>query len=164
MNLILNNIKGLGIHLLMTIFSIILTVIYVMISPVYGSKAVAILILVCLYVVYILIYLKLSCYLKLENDKRNDYLVGIFSFIVGIGIWGFTIYYSQCSIIYISEEVAEYWIPYNVYTFPSWLFIYGQKNPLILLLGSLSPGILLSIGMKIRRYKCKLNEVWKCLY
>lgn len=153
MNLILNNIKGLSIHLLMTICSTILVLICVMISPIYPSQLAAILISVCFYLAYILIYLKLSCFLQLENNKRNDYLVGILSLIIGISIWGFTIYYSQCSMIYISEEVAEYWIPYNVYIFPSWLFIYGQKNPFILLLGSLSPGILLSIGMKIRRYK-----------
>lgn len=153
MTLILNNIKGLGIHLLMAIFSVILVLIAVMMSPIYGSQWVVILTLVCLYLVYILVYMKLSCCLKLEINKKNDYFVGILSLIIGIGIWGLTIYQNQSAIAYASEEISEYWIPYNVYIFPSWLFLYGQNNPLLKLLGSLSPGVLLSAGMKIKRYK-----------
>lgn len=156
MNLILNNIKGLGIHLLMTIFSLILVLIAVTMSPILGSQWVAVLTLVCLYMVYILVYMKLSCCLKLESNKIKDYLVGVLSLIIGIGIWGLTIYQSQCAIVYIAEEVSVYWIPYNMYIFPSWLLLYGQNNSLIQLLGSLSPAVLLSIGMKIRRYSCKL--------
>lgn len=151
MTLILNNIKGLGIHLLMSIFSVLLVLMAIMLSPIYGSKWIAILTLVCLYLVYIGVYIKLSYCLKLESHKRNDYLVGILSLIIGVGIWGLAVYYSQCTMSHISEEVSAYWAPYNVYIFPSWPLLYGQKKPFILLLGSLSPGVLLTVGMKIRR-------------
>ena len=153
MDLILNNLKGLGIHLLMSILSIILTGICVMLSPIYGSQVVAIIVIVFMYITYLVIYLKLSNCLKLESNKRNDYMVGLLAFIVGLGIWGLSIYYSGCSINYISESLAAYWIPYNVYIFAGWVFLYGQENALILLLGSLSPIILLSVGIKIKRYR-----------
>ena len=158
MDLILNNLKGLGIHLLMSVLSIILTLVGVMLSPIYSSQVIAITVAVFVYIIYLVIYLKLSNCLKLENNKRNDYMVGVLAFIVGLGIWGLSIYYSGCSMNYISESQAIYWMPYNVYIFAGWVFLYGQENALILLLGSLSPIILLSVGMKIRRYKYRLNK------
>lgn len=44
MDLILNNLKGLGIHLLMSMLSIILILIGVMLSPIYSSQAIAIIV------------------------------------------------------------------------------------------------------------------------
>ena len=158
MDLFLNNLKGLGTHLLMSIFSIILILLCIAVSPIYSSQIIAVIMVAFLYIVYLVIYLKLSNCLKLETNKKNDYVVGVLAFLIGIGIWGLSIYYSGCSMNYISESAAVYWIPYNVYIFPSWLFLYGQENPLILLLGSLSPVALLSVGMKIKRYRYKLEK------
>ena len=118
----------------------------------------AVIMVALLYIAYLLIYLKLSHCLKLETNKKHDYMVGILAFLSGVVIWGVSIYYSGCAMNDISESVAEYWMPYNAYIFPSWLFVYGQENPLILLLGSLSPVVLLSAGMKIKRYKFQLNK------
>ena len=151
MDLLLNNVKGFGIHVLMSIVSVLLLAVSVGLSPFYGSQGLSIFVLICLYGLYIVIYLKLCCWLKLENNKKNDYLIGLLSIVVGIGIWAYAAYSTPLG--YISEELAPQWRLYNIYTFPSWIVMYGQKNPFILLLGSLSPGVLLLMGIRIRRYK-----------
>lgn len=158
MDLVLNNIKGLAIHLLMSVVSILLVLLLIMASPIYSSQITAIVMIVVLCLTYLLIYLKLTRCLNLETNKMNDYLVGLLAFLIGIAIWGLSIHYSKGSIHYIPEELEVYWMPYNAYIFPSWFMLYGQENPLFRLLGSLSPAVLLTAGMKIKRYRGKLNQ------
>ncbi len=153
MNLVVNNLKGLGIQLVMSILAFILTTVAYMILTIYNSQIIPIIVTVLLYICYLIIYLKLSTCLKLDDNKKNDYMVGILAFIIGVGIWGLSVYYSVRSINYILESLEIYWVPYNLYIFASWPFLSGQENVLILLMGSLSPVILLSLGMKIKRYR-----------
>ena len=157
MTLLLNNLKTFLIHAVMTIVSFFLVMLYVACSPSYSSKFMATTLALLLCTACILTYIGFGKLLKLENDKRKDYLVGILTFIIGLFLWLFTIYYSKSDISSISNELSHYWIPYNMYIFPSWLIFYGQRNCLVLLIGSVVPGLLITLGMKLKRYS--INKV-----
>ena len=128
--LIVNNVKGLGIHLIMTLFSILLVLIVVVLSPLYKAEFVAILVIGCLYISYIAFYLKLSSLLKVGGSPKQDYLIGGLAMIFGIGIW-FATYYISGGLTRLSEGNEIYWIPYNAYIFPSWILLYGVKKPFL---------------------------------
>lgn len=157
MSLLFNNLKTLLIHAVMTVFSFILVMLYVAYSPNYSSKFMATILALLLYIACILTYVGFGKSLKLESYKRKDYLVGILTFIIGLCLWLFTIYYSKGEILSVSKDLSHYWIPYNMYIFPSWLLFYGQSNTLVLLIGSVFPGLLVTLGMKLKRYS--INKV-----
>ncbi len=156
-NLLKNNILAFVLNLLITIFSIILLIIFVATGPTLGKYTTSIFSRIFLIFLFISIYFCVGLLLDASNNKKYDFFSGIMIAIIGLGLWTYTISKTGMSLRDTPELLSEYWILYNLYYSPftmiNFLLNISNISPLTSLSINFLPTILFGFAIKYKRSK-----------
>lgn len=158
-----NNFKALVLHLVIVVLSLIFLIIFVVLGPIIGKYATHIISRLCIVLLIVFAYIFAGTLLDTSASKRYDFFAGSFVAIIGIVLWLYTFSITGENLPQIaseiSEELASYWIVMNIYHTP-FIFlrlIFELPNmPIISLVETLFPTLLMGFGLKYKRLKKKL--------
>jgi len=155
-----NNLKALGLHLIIVMLSLIYLVILVSTSPTIGKYTNNSVIKGLIGISFIFLYIFAGTLLDINTDKRYDFLVGCIIGIVGICLWVYTFSITGRNLFEVQEELREYWILMNTYLYPLIVAdfpIKSSSTPLLLLLVNFIPSMIMGSGLKYKRLKIMRN-------
>lgn len=154
-----NDLKALGLHLVIVILSLIYLVILVSSSPTIGKYANNSVIKGLIGIPFIFLYIFAGTLLDINTNKRYDFLVGFIIGIIGICLWVYTFLITGRSLFEVPKELKECWILMNTYLYPFIVADFPIKissTPLLLLV-NFFPSILMASGLKYKRLKVTRN-------
>ena len=155
--LVKNNILAFVLNLFITIFSIILLIVFVSTGPTLGKYTSSIFSRIFLIFLFISIYFCVGLLLDANNNNKYDFFSGIIIAIVGLGLWTYTISKTGMSLRGTPEVLSEYWILYNLYYSPftmiSFLLNLSNISPLTSFFINFLPTILFGFAIKYKRSK-----------
>jgi hypothetical protein len=155
-----NNLKALGLHLIIVMLSLIYLVILVSIAPTIGKYTNNSVIKGLIGISFIFLYIFAGTLLDINTNKRYDFLVGCIIGIVGICLWVYTFSITGRNLFEVQEELREYWILMNTYLYPFIVADFPIKissTPLLVLLVNFFPSMLMASGLKYKRLKIMRN-------
>lgn len=151
-----NNLKALGLHLVIVMLSLIYLVILVSTAPIIGKYTNNIMLKGLIGISFIFFYIFAGILLDINTNKKYDFLVGCTVGIIGICLWVYTFSITGRNLFRVPEELREYWILMNTYLYPFIVADFPIKvssTPLLLLLVNFFPSILMGSGLKYKRLK-----------
>ena len=151
-----NNLKALGLHLIIVMLSLIYLVVLVSIVPTIGKYTNNSVIKGLIGISFIFLYIFAGTLLDINTNKKYDFLVGCIIGIIGICLWVYTFSITDRNLFEVPKELREYWILMNTYLYPFIVTDFPIKvssTPLLLLLVNFFPSILMGCGLKYKRLK-----------
>lgn len=151
-----NNLRALGLHLIIAMLSLIYLVILVSTASIIGKYTNNSVIRGLIGLSFIFLYIFAGTLLDINTNKRYDFLVGFIIGSIGICLWIYTFSITGRSLFEVSKELKEYWILMNTYLYPfivADFHIKVSSTPLLLLLVNFFPSILMGSGLKYKRLK-----------
>ncbi|MEG0774242.1 hypothetical protein [Clostridium sp.] len=150
----LNNIKAILFHLIYTFLSLIFTVWLVSTGPSLGKFTTSVPGRIFFILLFIMVYICLGMLLCSNKPKKYDFFFGSLIALVGIVIWLFTFLKTGMNTGVITKEYGEYWLLFNLFFSPFnsiYFFLDISITPIILLLSTVFPSLLMGIGLKLKR-------------
>lgn len=159
-----SNFKALLLHFAIVVLSIIFFIILVVSGPTIGKYVTHIISRLFIVFIIVLAYIFAGTLLDTSVNKKYDFFAGSLITIVGIALWLYTFSITSENLTEIASEISEelgsYWIVMNIYHTP-FIFlrlIFELPNmPLISLVETLIPPLLMGFGVKLKRLKNKEN-------
>ena len=151
-----NNLKALGLHLIIVVLSIMFLIVFVATGPLIGRYSTNIVSRLFISITFIFAYIFAGTLLDITKNKKYDFLVGFLLGILGVALWFYTFSITDKNLFEIPKELSGYWILNNFYNTPliiiSFLLEVPSK-PLSLLMINLLPSLLMGFGLKYKRFK-----------
>lgn len=159
-----NNIRAIGIHLSYIIVLFIFTLCFIGLSQSLGPyinveslvfKVISIIILITSYIIG-------GFFLDTNSKKGYDFFCGTSIFIVGVILWIISLGITKGNLYEINYDMQEYWILLDVFILPikfSFNLININITPIVLLISTTIPSLLMGIGWKIKRYLNIKNNI-----
>lgn len=159
-----NNIRAIGIHLIYVILLFIVTVGFIGLSQSLGPyinveslvfKVMSIIILITSYIIG-------GFFLDTNSKKGYDFFCGTTIFILGVILWVISIGITKGNLYEINYDMQEYWILLDMFILPikfSLNLINIDITPIVLLISTTIPSLLMGIGLKIKRHLNIKNNI-----
>lgn len=151
-----NNITSFLYHILIIIFSTIYLILLVSLGPYIGEFIKSPIIRIILSILLAGTYIYSGTRLSIRHRIRYDFQAGLLIAIIGIILWGISIFQTGAILRPVSEEAAYLYIPLNIFLNPMLQISFLldiEFNQIIRLISCFIPSLLIGIGIKIKRYK-----------
>ncbi len=155
-----NNWLALAFYLIFLLESLLLLVLFVMVSPIAGSLMQARLLRIGLALVMLANLFWLGSKLRLETSSKGDYFVGILIVLIGVGLVAFSVGQTTHSFFALpTEEQSLYgWMGPNGFLLPCTFLCFLldiERYPWVMAAFSFLPGLIMGAGLRWRRRKRK---------
>lgn len=150
-----NSILAFAMHLLIVFLGIVGLIIFVWTSPSMGKYTTSILSRIIIIIMFMGMYLYAGYILDIKQKRWLDYFVGCLIILIGGYLWVNSFNEAGGVLHKVGEDIKYKWIPYNLYCTPSlfaYLLIEPSESRIVI---DICPIPLITIGMKIKRYKKK---------